>query len=97
MGLKITEQEKKDILNQYFDWDDVYVVFEITKPLSYLPLKFYYQVALMSKTEDDYIYIKTGYGTGRRISTRNIKVLKSFVGSDNPEMKKYLEDLRRNV
>lgn len=72
-----------------------YAVIEITKPLSYLSMKNYYQIVPYKDTLRDKIYINKGASGGKSISTKNINVLKTFNGgSNNPEMKDYLNNLR---
>jgi hypothetical protein len=71
-----------------------YAVIEITKPLARMEEKYYYQIVPYWKTKEDKIYINKGASGRKTISTDNIKVLKTFKGEDNPEMKEYLNKLR---
>jgi hypothetical protein len=74
-----------------------YAVFEITKPLAHMPMKYYYQEAPLWKTQESIIFIKKGVSGSKSISTNNIKVLKIFPEGDTKELKDYLEELRSKV
>ena len=81
------------LLNENTDTE--YSVIEITMPMAYMPMKYYYQAVPTWKTKEDKIYVLKGT-TGKTISTKNIKVLKTFKGDHkNPEMLDYLEELRK--
>jgi hypothetical protein len=70
-------------------------VIEITKPLSFIPLKYYYQVVPYWKTKQDTIFISKG-GVGKTISTKNIRVLRVFSQEEEQEMMEYLNNLREH-
>lgn len=70
-------------------------VIEITKPLSFLPLKYYYQVVPYWRTKQDTIFITKG-GVGKTISTKNIRVLRVFSREEEQEMMDYLNNLREH-
>jgi hypothetical protein len=102
--------EKSDELTEYPNFvyesvDDLlsdeeltpYAVFEITKPLAYMPIEYYYQEAPLWKTEKSIIYIKKGSSGHKSISTKNIKVLKVFPEGETEELHNYLERLRSKV
>lgn len=74
--------------------DTEYAVIEILKPSSRMPLKWYFQAVPLHKTKEDKIYIKRGPAGTLTISTKNIKVRKTFKKSEKEEMDKYLEKLR---
>jgi len=74
--------------------DTEYAVIEILIPLARMNPKYYYQSVPLHKTEYDMIYVKKGASGHKTISTKNIKVLKTFKGGDNPEMIEYLKKLR---
>jgi len=74
--------------------DDKYAVIEITKPSSRMPSKWYFQAVPLNKTKEDKIYIKRGSAGTLTISTKNIKIHKTFKNSEKEEMDKYLEKLR---
>jgi hypothetical protein len=74
--------------------DPEYAVIEILKPSSRMPLKWYFQAVPLHKTKEDKIYIKRGPAGTLTISTKNIKVRKTFKNSEKEEMDKYLEKLR---
>jgi hypothetical protein len=74
--------------------DTEYAVIEILKPSSRMPLKWYFQAVPLNKTEQDKIYIKRGPAGTLTISTKNIKIHKTFKKSEKEEMDKYLEKLR---
>jgi hypothetical protein len=74
--------------------DDEYAVIEITKPMSRMQQKWYFQAVPINKTQHDKIYIKRGPAGILTISTKNIKIHKTFKNSEKEEMDKYLEKLR---
>ena len=74
--------------------DPEYAVIEILKPSSRMPSKWYFQAVPLHKTKEDKIYIKRGPAGTLTISTKNIKVRKTFKKSEKEEMDKYLEKLR---
>jgi hypothetical protein len=91
-----TIDEKSDDNDVISESDDTeYAVIEITKPLGYMDLKYYYQAVPYWKTKEDKIYIKKGASGYKTISTKNIKVLKIFKNENDPEMKEYLKELRK--
>jgi hypothetical protein len=72
-----------------------YAVIEITKPISRMSPKYYFQSVPYFKTKEDKIYLKRGSAGTITISTNNIKVLKKFKQSEKEEMEKYLNNLRQ--
>jgi hypothetical protein len=74
--------------------DTEYAVIEILKPSSRMPAKWYFQAVPLHKTKEDKIYIKRGSAGTLTISTKNIKILKTFKKSEKEEMDNYLEKLR---
>ena len=74
--------------------DAEYAVIEITKPMSRMQQKWYFQAVPINKTQHDKIYIKRGPAGILTISTKNIKIHKTFKNSEKEEMDKYLEKLR---
>ena len=88
--------EKSDNNDVITESDDTeYAVIEITKPLGYMDLKYYYQSVPYWKTKEDKIYVKKCVSGYKTISTKNIKVLKIFKNENDPEMKEYLKELRK--
>jgi hypothetical protein len=73
-----------------------YAVIEIMKPISYLPLKYYFQAIPIHHLDSDRIYVNKGAAGGKSISTKNIKVLKTFKYNEKDEMESYLNNLRDN-
>jgi len=73
-----------------------YAVIEITKILSNMNPKYYYQEVPYWKTKNDKIYIKKGSSGHKTISTNNIKVLKVFEDGNTEELQEYLKSLREN-
>jgi hypothetical protein len=71
-----------------------YAVIEITKPMARMEPKYYYQEVPYWHTKEDMIFVKKGSAGNKMISTKNIKVLKTFKGRHDPEMKEYLKKLR---
>ena len=72
-----------------------YAVIEIIIPMAYLPLKYYFQAIPIHHLDSDRIYVNKGAG-GKSISTKNIKVLKTFKYNEKDEMESYLNNLRDN-
>lgn len=95
MKILVTESQLKNILEDIMDKDgDIeYAVIEITKPIAHMKMENYYQKTPLWKTKGERIYINRGSAGGLSISTKNIKVLKTFK-SDNDELKEYLKNLR---
>lgn len=95
MNLQENIQRIKEVMGVITESEETeYAVIEITKPLRYIEPKYYYQEVPYWQTKEDLIYIKKGSAGTKTISTKNIKVLKTFMGRNNPEMKEYLKNLR---
>jgi hypothetical protein len=89
---RFNKRYKDDSLNEEIQTD--YAVIEILKPSSRMPSKWYFQAVPLNKTKEDKIYIKRGSAGTLTISTKNIKIHKTFKNSEKEEMDKYLEKLR---
>lgn len=87
-------QRIKEVMNINEDHHNEYAVIEITKPLSFMSLDYYYQAVPLWKTKEDTIYIKKGPSGRKTISTDNIKVLKTFTSDQEDEMNEYIKSLR---
>lgn len=74
-----------------------YGVFEIIKPIAYMEMKYYFQARPMHEILSDRVYIMKGSAGNKSISTKNIKVLKTFhLPDEENEMILFLNDLRDN-
>ena len=72
-----------------------YALIEIMIPMAYLPLKYYFQAIPIHHVDSDRVYVNKGAG-GKSISTKNVKVLKTFKYDEKDEMESYLNNLRDN-
>ena len=72
-----------------------YAVIEIMIPMAYLPLKYYFQAIPIHHLDSDRVDVNKGAG-GKSISTKNVKVLKTFKYDEKDEMESYLNNLRDN-
>jgi len=73
-----------------------YAVIEITIPIAYMDPKYYYQAVPIHQLESDRIYILKGAAGGKSISTKSVRVLKTFKYDEKDEMESYLNQLRNN-
>jgi hypothetical protein len=73
-----------------------YAVIEITIPIAYMDPKYYYQAVPVHQLESDRIYIWKGAAGGKSISTKSVRVLKTFKYTEKDEMEAYLNQLRNN-
>jgi hypothetical protein len=83
-------RENLDNLNQ-----TEYVVFEITKPIGFMSMKYYFQARPKRELETGRVYINKGSAGHKSISVKNIEVLKTFlIPNQQQEMDDYLDKLR---
>lgn len=83
-------------LREELDTDKTAVI-EITIPLAYISSdKYYYQAVPYWKTFANRIFVTKGNGSAS-ISTRNIKVLKTFDYDQKEEIQNYLNQLRSKI
>ncbi len=73
-----------------------YAVIEITIPIAYMDTKYYYQAVPVLQLQSDRIYIWKGAAGGKSISTKSVRVLKTFKYTEKDEMEAYLNQLRNN-
>ncbi len=73
-----------------------YAVIEITIPIAYMDPKYYYQAVPVHQLQSDRIYIWKGAAGGKSISTKSVRVLKTFKYTEKDEMEAYLNQLRNN-
>jgi hypothetical protein len=73
-----------------------YAVIEITIPIAYMDPKYYYQAVPINQLDSDRIYIWKGAAGGKSISTKSVRVLKTFKYNEKDEMDVYLNQLRNN-
>jgi hypothetical protein len=73
-----------------------YAVIEIMIPIAYMDPKYYFQAIPEHHLESDRIYIWKGAAGGKSISTKSVRVLKTFKYTEKDEMEAYLNQLRNN-
>jgi GNAT superfamily N-acetyltransferase len=74
-----------------------YGVYEIMIPIAYLDTKYYFQASPMHEILSNRVFIKKGSAGNKSISTKNIKVLKTFmIPEQENEMNLFLKGLRDN-
>jgi hypothetical protein len=95
LGVKFKHKHHDNLhnLNENLDTID-YGVFEILIPIAYMDMKYYFQARPMDEIISGKVFIKKGSAGNKSISTRNIKVLKTFKYSEKNEMEAYLKELR---
>lgn len=94
LGVKFKHKHHDDLDNMTEEVEvPDYAVIEIMIPMAYLPLKYYFQAIPVHHLESDRVYVNKGAG-GKSISTRNVKVLKTFKYDEKDEMEAYLKELR---
>ena len=94
LGVKFKHKHHNDLDNMTEEIEGPdYAVIEIMIPMAYLPLKYYFQAIPVHHLESDRVYVNKGAG-GKSISTRNVKVLKTFKYDEKDEMEAYLKELR---
>ena len=100
LGAKFKHKHHDDLNNMNEDDEEFevpdYAVVEIMIPMAYLPLKYYFQAIPINHLQSDRVYVNKGAG-GKSISTRNVKVLKTFKYSEKDEMEAYLNELRNKA
>jgi GNAT superfamily N-acetyltransferase len=97
LGVKFKHKHHDDLHNMTEEIEvPDYAVIEIMIPMSHLPLKYYFQAIPVHYLQSDRVYVNKGAG-GKSISTRNVKVLKTFKYSEKDEMEAYLKELRSKV
>jgi hypothetical protein len=75
-----------------------YVVFEITKPIGLMSMKYYFQARPKHELKTGRVYINKGSAGHKSISVKSIEVLKTFlIPSQEEEMNNYLNELRNKV
>lgn len=97
LGVKFKHKHHDDLFNmtEEFELPD-YAVIEIIIPMAYLDPKYYYQAVPAHYLNSDRIYIKKGAAGGKSISTKSVRVLKTFKHNEKNEMEAYLNQLRSN-
>jgi GNAT superfamily N-acetyltransferase len=94
LGVKFKHKHHDDLDNMTEEVEvPDYAVIEIMIPMAYLPLKYYFQAIPVHHLQSDRVYVNKGAG-GKSISTRNVKVLKTFKYDEKDEMEAYLNELR---
>lgn len=89
----LIKQLLRENLEDKFEGLD-YAVIEIIIPMAYLDPKYYYQAIPEHFLDSDRIYIWKGSAGGKSISTKSVRVLKTFKYTEKDEMEAYLKELR---
>jgi GNAT superfamily N-acetyltransferase len=100
LGVKFKHKHHDDLHNMMEDNEEFeipdYAVIEITIPMAYMDPKYYYQAVPINQLDSDRIYIWKGSAGGKSISTKSVRVLKTFKYNEKDEMEAYLNQLRNN-
>ncbi len=98
LGAKFKHKHHDDLNNMNEEIESTeYGVYEIMIPIAYLDTKYYFQASPMHEILSNRVFIKKGSAGNKSISTKNIKVLKTFYLPDEKnEMILFLNDLRDN-
>jgi hypothetical protein len=98
LGVKFKHKHHDDLHNMMEDNEEFevpdYAVIEITIPIAYLDPKYYYQAVPVHQLDSDRIYIWKGSAGGKSISTKSVRLLKTFKYTEKDEMEAYLKELR---
>jgi hypothetical protein len=87
----------KDIKTDITENDNPdYAVIEILIYMAYMPPKGYFQVVPFDKLSDNLISVKKGSAGSKMISTKNVRVLKTFMRGQEDEMGTYLNNIRNS-
>jgi len=98
LGAKFKHKHHDDLnnINEEVEGTE-YGVYEIMIPIAYLDTKYYFQASPMHEILSNRVFIKKGSAGNKSISTKNIKVLKTFhLPDEENEMILFLNDLRDN-
>jgi GNAT superfamily N-acetyltransferase len=98
LGAKFKHKHHDDLNNMNEEIESTeYGVYEIMIPIAYLDTKYYFQASPMHEILSNRVFIKKGSAGNKSISTKNIKVLKTFhLPDEENEMNLFLNDLRAN-
>lgn len=97
LGVKFKHKHHDDLDNMTEEIETPdYAVVEITIPIAYMDPKYYYQAVPINQLNSDRIYIWKGAAGGKSISTKSVKMLKTFKYGEKDEMENYLNQLRNN-
>jgi GNAT superfamily N-acetyltransferase len=98
LGAKFKHKHHDDLNNMNEEIESTeYGVYEIMIPIAYLDTKYYFQASPMHEILSNRVFIKKGSAGNKSISTKNIKVLKTFhLPNEENEMILFLNDLRAN-
>ena len=97
LGVKFKHKHHDDLDNMTEEIETPdYAVVEITIPIAYMDPKYYYQAVPINQLNSDRIYIWKGAAGGKSISTKSVKMLKTFKYDEKDEMENYLNQLRNN-
>jgi GNAT superfamily N-acetyltransferase len=98
LGVKFKHKHHDDLHNMMEDNEEFevpdYAVIEIMIPIAYLDPKYYYQAVPVHQLDSDRIYIWKGSAGGKSISTKSVRLLKTFKYTEKDEMEAYLKELR---
>lgn len=73
-----------------------YAIIEILIYMAYMPPKDYFQVVPFDRLSDRLISVKKSRNEPKMISTKNVKVIKTFMKGQEDEMNGYLDRLRNS-
>jgi GNAT superfamily N-acetyltransferase len=98
LGAKFKHKHHDDLNNMNEEIESTeYGVYEIMIPMAYLDTKYYFQASPMHEILSNRVFIKKGSAGNKSISTKNIKVLKTFhLPNEENEMNLFLKELRDN-
>jgi len=98
LGAKFKHKHHDDLNNMNEEVEGTeYGVYEIMIPIAYLDTKYYFQASPMHEILSNRVFIKKGSAGNKSISTKNIKVLKTFhLPNEENEMILFLNQLRTN-
>lgn len=98
LGAKFKHKHHDDLFNmtEEFELPD-YAVIEIIIPMAYLDPKYYYQAVPAHYLNSDRIYVTKGASGGKSISTKNVRVLKTFKYEEKDKIEAYLKQLRNKA
>jgi GNAT superfamily N-acetyltransferase len=99
LGAKFKHKHHDDLFNMTEEstLNTEYGVFEIKIFLANMDMKYYFQARPMDEIRSDRVFIRKGSAGNKSISTKNIKLLKTFnLPNEKDEMEVYLNQLRNN-
>jgi GNAT superfamily N-acetyltransferase len=98
LGVKFKHKHHDDLNNMNEEIESTeYGVFEIMIPIAFMDMKYYFQASPMHEIKSNRVFVKKGSAGNKSISTKNIKLLKTFnLPQEENEMNLFLKELRDN-